>query len=136
MIINFEGTNYTLNDAYSFKDFTNRSLADRVIRNTVVYGSCFLHETPDSVTFAANMSGVTFIKCNLDNVIIPAGNTIISCSQRRFKVQNDLRDWEVSALNVPLSLINQSHWAELGFSVLVSDIPLVRLNDISEIRRA
>jgi hypothetical protein len=43
--------------------------------------------------FPDDMTGVTFYNCNLDNVYVPPGNTVIGGSQRRIKVQNDWEDW-------------------------------------------
>lgn len=99
---------------YSHKDFTGRNLTAHKIEPQVIRGSCFSQETPDSVVFPADMTGVTFEYCNLDNCVIPAGNTVIGGSQRRFQVQNDLNDWEIDEQNIPLCLVNYLHLYKQG----------------------
>jgi hypothetical protein len=101
-----EGVVYTYDDEFSFKDFTNKSLKDigDSLNNKTIYRTCFSQETPDSVIFPADMIGVTFVYCNLDNVYIPPGNTVIESSQVRFKVQEDGKDWIVDENNNPIEL--------------------------------
>ena len=94
-----------INEKYSFKDFSGRDFSKldpkKEFNNTEIVGSCFYQENkPFSEIFPALMTGVTFKRCNLDNVKVPAGNTIITedwekCCNKQIHVQNDLRDWEV-----------------------------------------
>ena len=94
-----------INEKYSFKDFSGRDFSNldpkKEFDNTEIVGSCFYQENkPLSEIFPALMTGVTFKRCNLDNVKVPAGNTIITedwekCCNKQIHVQNDLRDWEV-----------------------------------------
>lgn len=92
---------------YSRKDFTGRTLIEATdLNGQTITGSCFSQETPDSEIFPVGMTGVTFINCNLDNVIIPDGNTVQDCSTRRFQVQNDLNDWEIDENDDPVKLVN------------------------------
>src|SRR3990172_7203377 len=87
-------------ERYSFRDFTGHDLTTMIdMSGIVIEGSCFSHEEPDSVVFPPSMTGTTFIDCNLDNCAIPPGNTVIRGSERRFKVQNDLNDWEIDGSN-------------------------------------
>lgn len=124
------------NDEFSHKDFTGWSWQDRHLPNDIViYNSCFSNETPDAEVFKSDMTGVTFICCNLDNCLIPQGNIVIDGSRRRFKVQNDLRDWEIDSQNKPVEVINKKYWGMLGFSVDKADIPPQKLNSINEIKR-
>lgn len=120
---------------YSFKDFTNRSLRDaKDLNGKTIYASVFLQEIPDSRIFPENMKGVTFVNCNLDNVYIPPGNTVIGGSQRRFRVQNDLRDWLIDENNKPIEPLDKEYWESEGYSVDPKDIPDKPLKDISEIK--
>ena len=81
------------------------------------------------------MTGVTFIRSNLDNVFVPAGNTLVDSTQRKFQIQNDLRDWELDATNKPIKVLNEEYWIKEGYSVDPLDIPSKKLNDIKEINK-
>lgn len=90
----------TYNDEYSFKDFTNRDLLSASdLSGETIYASCFSQSDLDRVVFLSEMTGVTFYRCNLDNCVIPDGNTTIDCSQRRIQTQPDGTDWLVDADN-------------------------------------
>lgn len=102
---------------YSFRDFTCRILQHEKIEPQTIEGSCFSQETPDSRIFPENMTGVTFLRCNLDNCHIPAGNTVEGGSQRRFKVQNDREDWEIDADNNPVRPVNWKALTKQGLPV-------------------
>lgn len=100
---------------YSRKDFTGRTLIEATdLNDQTITGSCFSQETPDSEIFPVGMTGVTFINCNLDNVVIPDGNTLIDCSNRRFQVQNDLNDWEIDHNDEPVKLVNSLVLDKMG----------------------
>lgn len=53
--------------------------------------------------------------------------TILKCSQRRFKIQNDLRDWEVDNKNKPVKVINEKFWVMQEVSVDPKDIPAQKI---------
>ena len=96
---------------YSHKDFTGRNLTECDFSGVeIICGSCFSQENPDTVVFPDNMAGVTFRNCNLMNVFIPQGNTVINCQTDRFKVQNDLNDWLIDEKNVPLTVVDYIHF--------------------------
>lgn len=126
MKITFENTEYDYNPEYSFKDFTGQKIS--IPDGSVVYGSCFSQEIPDNHIFSEDMKGVTFVKCNLDNVFIPEGNTVTHSTQRRFKVQNDLNDWEIDENNEPVRPIDFHIYEKRGLEVpKVEDIPQVKV---------
>lgn len=92
--VNHNGTVYEIYDALSNKDMTGWNLSQRTdMDNKVIYNICLSNETPDAEVLPANLTGATFIASNLDNVLVPEGNTIIDCLTRRFQVQNDNEDW-------------------------------------------
>lgn len=92
---------------YSFKDFTGWNFKGSqeytFPPGTTIDRSCFSQEHPDSDIFPDGMTGVTFRSCNLDNVLIPPGNTLTDCTTRRFAAQNDGKDWIVDSNNQPVS---------------------------------
>ena len=98
------------NEKYSFKDFTHQSFRDvtDLIPGMVIVGSCFYQENkPDSHIFPETMTGVTFLRCNLDNIFIPPGNTVgaiqgVESTQKRIKVQNDGYDWLLDEKHKPI----------------------------------
>lgn len=109
---------------YSNKNFTGQILSSKTdMNNIIIENSCFSQETPDTHVFPEDMTGTTFIDCNLDNVFIPQGNTVIRGSQKRFKVQNDLRDWIIDKNNNPIELVNKKYWQMNGYPTDPKDIP-------------
>jgi hypothetical protein len=89
-------------DEFSFKNFANQSLKDKDLNGKTIYSSLFYWEEPDSSPFPENMTGVTFVKCNLDNVVIPEGNAAVECSNRRFQKQEDGFDWVIDENGNPV----------------------------------
>lgn len=118
----FNGISYECDLKWHNKDLTGRDLTKEVLRNINVFGSCFSQEKPDSHIFPDDMSGVTFLFCNLDNVFIPPNNEVIQCSQRKFKVQNDLEDWVIDAQLKPVEPLNKETFIAKGISTDPKDI--------------
>jgi hypothetical protein len=119
------------NPKYSFEDFTNKKLSDVTdINNSVIIGSCFYQETdiqqedPCVEVFPSNMTGVTFIECNLDNVYIPPGNIVDpSCSCKRIKRQNDGELWILDGALKPIKPLHRERLLEIGENVLPEGLP-------------
>lgn len=84
---------YEYSDEWSFKDYHDTS--SDIPNGTTVYASQFWSHELDTNPFRADMRDVTFVRCHLDNVIIPEGNTLVECWHRRWKVQNDGNQWEI-----------------------------------------
>lgn len=103
--VNSEKLSY--DDLLSAQDFTGRKLTDHSdLDGKIIRGSNFSQSEPETIVFPARMKGVTFIDCNLDNVLIPAGNTIIGGSRRRLKIQSDGEDWLLDDNGDALSKVN------------------------------
>lgn len=112
----------------NYKDETDMNGAE-------IVGSCFYQEAafgttgdPSIEIFPSTMTGVTFRRCNLDNVIVPPGNTIImevpdTCSHRRIRCQNDLEDWVLDSLGNPVEPVAIKLYRQLGLSTDPRDIP-------------
>ena len=126
-----------VNQKYSYKDFTNITFIDKSasdFNNTIIKGSCFYQENkPDSHIFPEDIKGVIFEKCNLDNVYIPLGNTIIDCCHRKIKIQNDLEDWILDNDLKPKTPIRKSDYERLDISTKPENIPVSK-KEISVIR--
>lgn len=131
MTITYNNIEYEISESYSFKDMTGWDLSAREdMDGIVIYGSCLSHETPDAETLPTNLTGATFIKCNLDNVKVPPGNTVIDCSVRRFSVQNDLEDWIINPVTrAPVEPINRKMFESLGLSIDPRNIPAERQSE-------
>lgn len=101
---------------FSSRDYTNLILDDvqHYMNDETIRGACFSQQQPDTKVFPDEMTGVTFVNCNLDNCIIPEGNTLIDCSNRRYQVQNDLNDWEIDENNNPVRLVDWQYFEKLG----------------------
>lgn len=112
-----------LPDELSFQDFTGdnfRNVDPTLLNGRTIKGTCFSQELPGNSRnkvkiFPENMTGVTFVDCNLDNVEIPAGNTVIGGTNKTFKVQSDGHDWEIEeGTGRPLSPISPKLLVRLG----------------------
>lgn len=113
----YNGIEYEVDDSHSALDRTGRNLQNNsVMDNTTIVGTCFSQETPDTHVFRDNLTGVTFINCNLDNVFLPPGNEAIDCSQRRFQVQVDGRDWIVDENLQPVEPLDIEYSIQHGLN--------------------
>lgn len=128
---------YECDKKFSFKDFTGMDLSKEIIPSgTVVCRSGFSHEIPDSKIFPADMTGVTFVEGNLDNVFIPWDNVVIGASQKSYKIQNDLRDWEIDVQNKPVKILNEEYWTSQGYSVNPADMPAQKIAKVEDAPKA
>lgn len=119
----YHNYDYDYDEELSFKDFTGQDLSKREMKDIAIFGSCFSNETPNAHVFPDDMTGVTFVRCNLDNCFIPEGNETFECSQRRFKVQNDNNDWIVNDEGQPIEPIN-------AFAFRKRNLPVPKASDI------
>ena len=136
----------SINRQYSFGDFMGQSLRDvpvKELNDTEIVGSCYYQEdSPDALVFPDGMKGVTFRRCNLDNVYIPPGNTVITegedycCTKRimgqpptpKAKPDKDdpsdvCVDWIVDEENRPVEPLDKKRFIEEGRSIDPKDIP-------------
>ncbi len=124
----------------SFQNYTNRRNVfqgrGKELEGLTIYAACFYQEQPDVDVFPSDVKNLTLAFCNLDNVVIPSGVTLIQCSTRRLQVQNDLRDWEIDAQNRPVKLVNEEYWKSQGFFIdplLIPARPVASIDDIRPI---
>ena len=114
------------NKKYSHKGFPYHGLSFKAepvedFNNSEIVGSCFYQEWTGGDTmkdiFPLGMTGVTFIKCNLDNVFVPAGNIIDkTCTHKRIRVQNDMEDWEVGTDDKPTEPLHPKRYDDKTLS--------------------
>ena len=99
----------SVNEQFSYQDFTDIVLLDvdpKELNDSEIIGSCFcqqcvLADAPPIRVFPDGMTGVTFRRCNLDNVLVPDGNTVLTkqanglqgCSQQIIMPTNDGESW-------------------------------------------
>ena len=78
------------NEKYSFKDFAGQDLSDRLDMTGTIVGSCFFqYDAPDSEVLPSDCNA-TFIRCNLDNVAMPKGASVVGGTNKRIKIINDV----------------------------------------------
>lgn len=121
------------NVKYSFKSFNEMSFKDVPVEefnNTTIKGSCFFQAFPleskkEPVDiFPDGMTGVTFIACNLDNVWIPPGNTLIDCTNKWIVLKNDGYNWEKDkSTKKPKKPVADFFYDKNGWSKNPKDIP-------------
>lgn len=134
-----EGCTKPVNVKYSHKYFPDQNFLTvdpSEFNNTCIFG-LYIYQLatekgvlPEIImrdVFPSGMTGVEFVACNLDNVIIPFGNTVHSTSiNRRIQLQNDLEDWILNVLNKPIEPRNKAARLKVGVSISPADIPLTR----------
>jgi hypothetical protein len=136
-----------LNEKYSFKNFTGQDLSAEPaedFNNTIIRGTCFAQEwlNGDVISseggkdiFPAGMTGVTFERCNLDNVNIPVGNIVTShggtdSSTKVVKWEYDGEDWIMiknGEVWEPTEPIRKKRFLALGLSINPADISTEKL---------
>lgn len=119
------GYQYDFDERYSFRNFTGQDLSSREdMDGLAICGSCFSQEVPDAPTLPPKLTGATFVRCNLDNVKVPDGNTVIDCTTRRFRAQNDGNDWLLDANGDPEKPVNWKLFVKRGLPIpSPADIP-------------
>lgn len=121
----------TFNDKYSGKAFPYHGLSFKketdLKPGTVIYASVFYQEWVEGDVmkdiFPATMEGVTFYNCNLDNVYISPGNTVIGGQHRKIQVQNDWDDWILEDNLKPKKPMNKEEREKKNLSIKPNDIP-------------
>ena len=127
-----------MNQKYSYQAYPyhNLSFKDRPaseFNNTVIIGSCFYQEWVEGDTkvvkdiFPDGITGVTFEKCNLDNIYVPSGNKIKDGCHRKLKIQNDLSTWILNDDLTPKEPLDKKRRVKTGISVKPKDIPNKKL---------
>lgn len=122
-------------EKYSFQDFTNQHLRTATDLYGIIMGSCFYQVCsvdfagdPLRHIFPGNMRGVTFVECNLDNVYVPSGNVMYSCSHRRIKRMNDGEYWFLDKNLKPTEPIHKKRLILLKENVDPDKIPVDRVS--------
>jgi hypothetical protein len=119
-----------VNEKYSYKDFNNQDFSDldpAEFNNSEIVGSCFHQNRAASRIFPENMTGVTFQGCNLDNTIVPPGNTVEStCCHKSFGVENDGEYWLLDEDLKPVSPLKPDRYDKLNLSKDPKDLPSTR----------
>lgn len=127
-----------LNQKYSLKSFRNQKFTDvpasefnnTTIKGSSFYQSCCRTDGQMVNVFPPGMTGVTFEDCNLDNVIIPPGNTVVRGTNKRLKLQNDLMDWECDKeTGAPIKPANGRLCSKVGVSQDPKDLPRNRIDE-------
>lgn len=117
--------------SYANKDFVNINLPS----GSTVYASMFMNEKLDMSIFPSTMTGITFLECNLDNIILPPGNLIINLytyPPKKFKMENDLRYWVLDEQGKAKKLLEEDYWKNKGFSIDPKDIPAEKIKNYED----
>ena len=114
---------------HSYRDYLCRSFVDRPAEefsDQHIVKTCFAQQEPDTLVFPDGVRGLTLSYCDLTNVLIPDGVTIVEgCLVQSVKVQNDGNDWVLDAEKKPVEPVNKKYLESQGMSVDPADIPLV-----------
>jgi len=87
-----------MNEKYSHKDFSGKSLVDvdlKELSDTEIRGSCFAQEVPFGEqaefiqVFPKEMTGVVFVGCNLDNVLVPEGCKVVDGTHKLLEIRKE-----------------------------------------------
>jgi len=118
------------NKTYSFKNFMDQDLRGHDPKGFAgeIVGTCFAQqerpgELPPYDVFPAGVTGVTFVRCNLDNVRVPDGCTVEKGTNKVIRVMNDLDDWRCNEKGEPIEPMNKAERLRVGISCDPKDIP-------------
>lgn len=124
--VTYESQKITYDDQYSLKGWSGHNFDDKDLNGKVIYASSFYSEEPGTKIFKDDLVA-TFVKCNLQNIVIPVGVTLIDCQTDWFKSQNDLEDWKIDKdTKEPVEPLQKEKYVELGISTDPKDIPKVK----------
>jgi hypothetical protein len=129
-----EGCTKPLNEKYSYKTFVSpdfRSIDPEEFNNTCIKSSYISHDVSMDRTgdievdvFPQGMTGVEFVKCILNNVKIPSGNTVSADSDnQRIQMKNDMAVWVVDNTGKAIRPHDETWFDRLGVSKDPRDIP-------------
>lgn len=132
------GCTLPLNEKYSFKDFTGKSLNSvpvEELNGTCVKGSCFYQEILEKEpvefkeVFPKDMKNVEFVRCNLSNVLVSSENTFGPDNQHELiAVQNDLQDWIMeSSSKEAVEPIRKEEFIEKKLNIDPAKIPAKKI---------
>ena len=122
-----------LNEKHSYKDYTNKEFTKTDAadwNNSEVVGTCFHQNVPKTAIFPVGIKGVKFVRCNLDNVVIPKDCTLEGGCHRWIAVQKDGCDWLLDDTLAPVEPLNKAEYIKLGLSIEPSALP-VTVKDVS-----
>jgi len=105
---------------FKYMDLTKELAKD--FNNTEIIGSSFAQREPFTDVFPSDMTGVTFINCNLNNCNIPVGNTVEGGTNKHHKTQNDCEEWVVDAQLKPIEPLSPERYDKFGLSKNPKDI--------------
>ena len=114
------------NQKYSYKDHTHQSFTKtdpKDWNDSEVVGTCFHQTVPKTAIFPAGITGVKFVKCNLDNVVIPKDCTVEGGCNRLIAVQKDGCDWLLDTNLNPVEPLNKAEYVKLGLSIDPAALP-------------
>jgi hypothetical protein len=130
-----------MNETYSYKDYTGQDLSGISASEFAgtIKGSCFAQQwgVDDTISasggkkiFPATIT-TTFENCNLDNVEIPAGATVLGGTNKVIKEQNDLEDWVMEDKGgwQAKELIETRRHVKYSLSTDPLDIPAEKVTD-------
>ena len=64
--------------------------------------------------------------------MVKPGWIVIGGSERKYQVQNDLKDWELDDTGKPTKVLNEEDWVKKGFDVNPMKIPATKIKDIED----
>ena len=137
-----------MNEKYSYKDFTGKILTEtdpKEWNDSEVIGSCFANEKPKTEVFPKGITGVKFIKCNLDNCLVPKECEIVGGTHKWIAAQNDLEDWLLDENLNPVEPLNKARFTKLSLSTsplsisateLVEPVTVTKLRELEDALQA
>jgi len=121
-----------INLKYSYKSFKRKSMLNipaKEFNDSETIGSGFYQDEPFSNVFPPDINGVVFVDCNLDNVNIPAGATVVRGTNKHYKTMNDQEYWIVDKQGNPIEPRDKADFIKCKLSILPGDIPVQPLKE-------
>lgn len=115
-----------VNKKYSYGTFKRQSFLltpAKDFDSTDIVGSSFYQTEPYTNVFPDNIKAVRFIRCNMDNCVIPSGATVIGGTNKHFKTMNDQEYWIVDTEMKPIAPRDVDRFIVSKVSVSPDSIP-------------
>lgn len=109
-----------INTKYSYKNFRGADLTGEdpadFSHSTIVGSTFFQPNSPKTIVFPSGVIGITFERCNLDNVVLPEASILIQSSNLLIRDTDDgarVLDDDLEIIDTLEHFLSVSFWRDI-----------------------